>query len=321
MRLTGLAVGAQVPAGDFAGRIEEVHARTVLVAVAGGGWITLLAHELGRQPFGVTFAAPEGFSFRPLVAAGTEVAERAGVMRVAAGALAIDLREARPWRCGLDGLRLDLSRAAVARAYQTACATLAADGRSDGLHRGAAATLDRLADATRRLDAAAAEQEMARLVGFGEGRTPAGDDYLVGYFAALWACAATRVSFAATLGPRLAALAAQTERLSRLYLQAAAAGEVSERIAAVAAGIAAGNDDSAIRRIVAAALAVGHSSGAAAVLGLLQGSAVCARPPAQACVAVAVSSVFRRPRHALFPQEPGAHRRTLQPSRRCRPAP
>ena len=86
---------------------------------------------------------------------------------------------------------------------------------------------------------------MSRLIGLGEGRTPAGDDYLVGCFAALWACCDASKAFATALSARLMVLATHTENLSRLYLEAAAIGEVSERIAAVATGIAAGSDDAA----------------------------------------------------------------------------
>jgi hypothetical protein len=213
---------------------------------------------------------------RALIAPGAPVAARGAVLRVAGAAFAIDLRRGLPWRSNLKGLRLDPGRNAVVRAYRAAHAALDADGRSDRLRHAAGATLDRMTEATRHREVAAAERAMSRLIGLGEGRTPAGDDYLVGYFAALWACSDASKSFAAKLGPQLTALAVQTEPLSRLYLEAAAAGEVSERIAAVAAGIIAGSDGAAIACAVAAALAVGHSSGAAAVLGLLQGCAACA---------------------------------------------
>ena len=86
---------------------------------------------------------------------------------------------------------------------------------------------------------------MSRLIGLGEGRTPAGDDYLVGCFAALWACCDASKAFATALSARLMVLATRTEDLSWLYLEVAAVGEVSERIAAVATGIAAGSDDAA----------------------------------------------------------------------------
>ena len=97
-----------------------------------------------------------------------------------------------------------------------------------------------------------------------------------GYFAALWASSDASRCFAAALAPRLVALSVHTEHLSRLYLRAAAAGEVSERIAAVAASLAAGGNEREIEHHTVAALAVGHTSGAAAMLGLLRGCGACA---------------------------------------------
>jgi len=289
MRLVAFAAGAGVPAEDFAGRVAEVHARAVLLALAGERWVTLVAPELGRQPRGITVNAPAGISLRKLLVAGAEVAARGAMLRVAGSVLAIDLRGARPWRSGLDALRLDLDQPAVTRAYRAARSALDADGRSDGLRHAAGTICERLADATRRRDAEAAERAMSGLIGLGEGRTPAGDDYLVGYFAALWSCSDVRTGFAAALGVRLAALAKHAGHLSRLYLQAAAEGEVSEWIAAVAAGVAAGSDDTVIGRAVAGALAVGHSSGAAGLLGLLDGCAACAETPPHTRAAAALA--------------------------------
>ena len=200
------------------------------------------------------------------------------------------VRAARRWRRVLDR---SAPRAAPAQWSQNAAAkfrpsadragvarglvgSLDTDGRSKSLRHVAGVTLDSLADATRLLHTAGTERAMSRLIGLGEGRTPAGDDYLVGYFAALCACSDASKAFAAALSARLMVLATRTEDLSRLYLEAAAVVEVSERIAAVATGIAAGSDNAAIGRAVAAALAVGHSSGAAAVFGLLHGCAACA---------------------------------------------
>lgn len=283
MRLAALAVGIGVPTGDFSGRIVEVHTRAALVRVGCGRWLTLAVPELGCLPRAITLDAPAGFSFRSFLAPAAEVAARGAVLRMAGAGFAIDLRNMRQWRSGLATLRLDFGLASVARAFRVAWSALDADGRSRGLRRQAGAALDSLADATRRRQLADAECAVSSLVGLGEGKTPAGDDYLVGYFAALWACSDASRRFAAVLGGNvIPALATRTGHVSGLYLEAAATGEVSERIAALAACIAAGSDDATVGRVVAAALAVGYSSGAAAVLGLLHGCAACAELPADA---------------------------------------
>ncbi len=310
MRLAALAAGIGVPTGDFSGRIVEIHTRAALVWVGDGKWLTLGVPELGCLPRAITLDAPAGFSFRSFLTPAAEVAARGAVLRMAGAGFAIDLREMRQWRSGLATLRLDFGLVNVARACHVAWSALDADGRSLGLRRHAGAALDSLADATRCRQLPDAERAMCSLVGLGEGRTPAGDDYIVGYFAALWACSDASRRFAAALGTRLPALATRTEHVSRLYLEAAAAGEVSERIAAVAACIAAGSDDAAIGRVVAAALAVGHSSGAAAVLGLLHGCAACAALPADACADAVLTAATSGPPCAVRAALPNAPAKT-----------
>jgi hypothetical protein len=101
------------------------------------------------------------------------------------------------------------------------------------LRRGGAA-VTRMCEATRDLDSACARQAMSELIGLGEGSTPAGDDYLVGHFVGLWSSAGaddTRQRFIADLGKSLREMASRTNRVSRVYLEAAADGEVSERLA------------------------------------------------------------------------------------------
>lgn len=123
---------------------------------------------------------------------------------------------ARRWRRVLDR---SARRAAPAQWSQNAAAKFrpSADraGVARGLRRVAGLTFGSLADATRLLQTAAAERAMSRLIGLGEDRTPAGDDYLVGYFAALWACSDASKAFAAALTSRLTVLATRTEDLSR----------------------------------------------------------------------------------------------------------
>ena len=122
---------------------------------------------------------------------------------------------------------------------------------------------------------------MSALVGLGEGVTPAGDDYLVGYFAGLWTCAgrdAARVAFLATLRERLMRSALPT---------GASAASISKRVRWRGVGtafrccrrIATGSLDAALRRAAARALAVGHSSGACGLLGFLDACACWPAPP------------------------------------------
>jgi Protein of unknown function (DUF2877) len=291
MRIDALATGVGVPAGDFAGRVAEVHTRAALIKLAESGCVTLLGGELGRQPRGVSLDLPKDISLRQLLSANAECAKRGGGVRFADSALAIDLRGAPQWRSGIAALNFDCRSGAVARAYRTARPALEQDGRSQELCDIAGAKLDRLSHSIRVRDPSAAERVIGELIGLGEGKTPAGDDYLVGIFAALWSCAAGR-AFAAALAPALITLAALTSDLSSLYLSEAANGEVSERLADVAAGICAGSSEDVVGNAVNKALGVGHSSGAAGIFGLLNGYAACAGAPFQASADSVLAPAF-----------------------------
>ena len=278
MRIAALAIGVGVPAEDFAGRVAEIHARAALIKVVEGGCVTLLGSELGRQPRGLSLDLPKDISLPQLLSANAECAKRGGVVRFAGSALAIDLRGAPQWRSGIAALNFDCRSVTVARAYRTARLALEQDGRSRELCDIAGAKLDGLSQSIRVRDPRSAERVIGELIGLGEGKTPAGDDYLVGIFAALWSCSAGR-TFAEALAPALITSTARTSDLSSLYLSEAANGEVSERLADVAAGICAGSSEDVVANAVKKALAVGHSSGAAGIFGLLNGYAACAGAP------------------------------------------
>ncbi len=275
MPLAAVRLGAGVPEADFSATVAEVHGRACLLDCADAGLLTLAIEELGGLPRGITLATPPGFAFKGALTEGALAAARGGVLRIAGGALAVDLRRARPWRSALGALGLDSGREAVRAAWQAALMVVAADGRGDGLRAIGGDAIAALGAARRAGNADVAAQAVTRLVGLGAGRTPSGDDYLVGFIAGLLA-GGDAERLATALRARVRTLALRTNRVSRLYLEAAADGEVSERLHAVAAVIAAGGDAAAVQRAVTAALAVGHDSGAAGVLGLLDACA----PPA-----------------------------------------
>lgn len=266
LRVAALTAGAGAPVADFAGRVLEVHGRAALITFGPNRLLTLLAPALGAMPGGIVLGVPPEFRFTGLLVPGAPAAARGGVLRIGAGRLTVDLRGARAWRSRLAASRVEGRRPAVAGAWQAvraavsaplpASLTVAVGSLQAALHGG---NPDELTAA------------MARLIGSGEGRTPLGDDYLVGVMAALWAGADP--GFVAAAGARLRNLAHGTGRVSRHYLDAAVAGEVSERLADVAAAIAAGADAAALAPLVAAACAIGHSSGAAGLRGLVDGLA------------------------------------------------
>jgi hypothetical protein len=269
MRLAARWLGPFVPAGDFAGRVTEAHRRACRVVADDGASLTLASAELGALPGAVTLATPAGFTFRTMTEPGAAVAVRAGILRVAGRLLAIDLRAAPRWRSDLTALCLDLGRPACLAAWRVAAARLDADGRAAPLRALAGDTIARLDRAMRANDGQAASEAIATLIGLGAGRTPDGDDFLVGYLAGAQAAWPTP-PILIELRDHVTRLAGRTGDVSRLYLRAAAAGEVGERVYETAAAIAAGGP---VLPALTAALAVGHTSGAAGVLGLLHGAA------------------------------------------------
>ena len=80
-------------------------------------------------------------------------------------------------------------------------------------------------------------------------------------------------NFAVAFAKTCRSLGKRTNDISRAYLEAAADGQVSERLADVAKSVAAGEAEPRVAETVASAMAVGHSSGADGTLGLLQGLA------------------------------------------------
>jgi Protein of unknown function (DUF2877) len=276
MRIAAVSIGYGAPVGDFDGTVEAAYVRACMLSTKGHGLLTLTTPTMGRLPRGFVVDVSSDFSFASSVATGAIVAARSGILRFRDTDLAVDLRSTPLWRSALRALCIDGSNAAVALARTAAIATLRRDGRSDSFTRLAGAALVSFDAAVRALDAPSAERAMKGLIGLGEGLTPAGDDYLVGYFAGLWACSGldqSRLNFMTVLSEQLKRNAVNTGDVSRIYLEAAADGEVSERLFDLSSSVATPSDDAAVSRAVAAALDVGHSSGACGVEGFLRASA------------------------------------------------
>lgn len=117
-----------------------------------------------------------------------------------------------------------------------------------------------------------------RLAGLGEGRTPAGDDFLVGVLHALWLCrpGTSAVALASTVAETAAPL---TTTHSAGWLRAAARGETIPAWGDLLIAVAAGNRDQ-LAAPLARVAATGHSSGLASLAGFVAAwRALSARSP------------------------------------------
>jgi Protein of unknown function (DUF2877) len=113
-------------------------------------------------------------------------------------------------------------------------------------------------------DVACFEALAPTLVGLGVGSTPAGDDYLVGAFHALW----SRSDADWLIGPA-EGLANHTTRASAAWLRAAARGEAGSAWRALIEALGAGHGSEPVRRAVRQVLARGATSGAASIAGFI----------------------------------------------------
>jgi Protein of unknown function (DUF2877) len=276
MRLQAISAGTGVPSDRFTGVVHSVFRRACNIRTDDRGLLALLAPELGNVPHGIRVEAPVGLAFADHVRVGQRVGCRAAVLRIADSELAVDLSTALIWRSELAGLRVDLSRPAVASAWQVAWRASQRRRHSD--HDPLSGTICGrgmvLADASRALDPERAAAAVRALIGCGPGLTPAGDDLIVGLLAGLFAGLGddpAKRRFLHHLGAAVSALAAGTGEISRSYLRHATLGSIAEPLARLAGAIAAGRPAAEVELAADQALEVGHTSGGDGVFGLLLG--------------------------------------------------
>jgi len=274
VRLAAISIGYGIDPDRLSGTVIGLFPGAYVIERDDGLSVALVAREIGNLPFGIVVDAARGSAFAA-ASLGAETSVRGGVLRFATTDLAIDLRPAYPWRSDLAALGLDARSKLSGLAWGRAAGVLTADGRAVPFIDLARESIASLSGAVARDDARAAAESAARLVGLGEGSTPAGDDFLVGFLGGAWAAAANREPrrvFVVQLGQAVAALVGRTARSSRAYLIAASVGEVSQRLTELLAAIARG-DEAEAERTARAAIAVGASSGACGLLGALTGCA------------------------------------------------
>jgi hypothetical protein len=270
MRLAALTAGLGAEPKDFTGTVHSVFVRACNLELASGRLLGLVERDIGAVPRGFQLATRDGFSFLDHVETGAGIGSRGGLLRIERSGLSVDLRPAVPWRSNLDKYPIACDRKEVAMAWRAAWTALAVDGGAVSLQRQAGNAIKNLVNAVRTSQPDPIVDIVARLIGLGDGLTPAGDDFLVGFVAGLAALPPDRgrAAFRAAITTAILAAMPQTGAISRLYLEAAIAGEVSEPLAALATAIGRG-DAAEAARAAAIALAVGVSSGAAASYGLL----------------------------------------------------
>jgi hypothetical protein len=271
MPLTVESIGYLVPAIDPTGWVHSTFERACNIA-CNGTLLTLCTSSAAESPTTLRLAHGAARDLRDLFDVGEVVRPRNSGMQTSRVELV--LTHASVWR-PLPRARLLPSwhidahvRHALGRLAQSRSM------RASVIDGEGASVVSALRDACRSLDREQAMQHAARLVGWGEGLTPAGDDFLLGLLAGLDALVGDserRDAFDRMLATALNALTPRTTAIAAHYLRLAADGHYTEPLIRLRHAMLCEDDLGAVDAALCAALAVGATSGADTVSGLLAG--------------------------------------------------
>jgi hypothetical protein len=287
-------LGSDVPRGEFPVRVHSVFHAALNLSSPDGELLTLLSAEADDAPRGVRLASAEDFSSLGLAAGDGGVfsvgeivldrsAGRSPVRVDCAAARRLAAPSAPPlrgddsiWRSGVAQLETLQEGAAT----DLRIAPLLTGARPSGAmgKRLTQAALD-LGRGVRagRLDAMRAAA--ARLVGLGQGLTPAGDDFLCGFLVAghcRRSAGLARTRLLTSFGEAVREFLGQTTDISASFLRDALAGRVSGPLAALAEACS-GAPGSDLGGALSRLAAIGHSSGLDAATGFFYGATVWVR--------------------------------------------
>ncbi len=265
------SVGARVPPRARA-QVHSVFLHACNIETQAGELVTLVAPGSGNLPHGIRCAAPFARLHQGQAA---ELGD--ATLRFPAAEIVVDFSRAAVWNGRVAAVSPGQRGAEVQRVLRS---RVPDQGIAPTLQRALVArmaqTLPLLARATANREVDAVVAALSALVGLGPGLTPAGDDFIVGYLAALWSRSRREPGIAAlllALAPPVGRLALQTNAISRQMLRDALQGHFAERLTDVVRCICEGGD---VAAATMRALQVGHSSGADVLCGLLFGYSLAA---------------------------------------------
>jgi len=264
-------IGHLVPREAFAGHVHSVFARACNVA-CDDTLLTLAGADAGNGPATLLLARGAPGDLRRLFAVGEPADCRQG--RVRTRHVDLHLADARVWRPPaprplLPAPRIDAHlRFAFERLAQRRRA------HSSVIDGGGAPIVATLTEACRDLDRARAARQVDRLIGWGEGLTPAGDDFLVGLCAALAGLAREddrRRRFCDQLASALTSRLQRTTPIAAHYLRLAAQGHYTEPLLRLRDALLSEERRDRVGMALERAFDCGATSGADTVSGLLSG--------------------------------------------------
>ena len=294
MYFNAVSLGYAVPQNDFNATVHSVFQSAVNLQLENDGeLLTVVVHSQADLPQGIRINAQKTFSFGE-ICRDEIVTCRGRILRFESSELAIDLHNARIWKCNLPSLMWDMTNLSTATAWKNVWKILGRRQESldsefiikgivfsdemvppGRLHK-VDETLHNLIESTQRFDLTDTTV-LETLIGLGTGLTPSYDDFLVGYLAGLWITAQgriERVQYLSELRNGVSQHSSRTNDISRTYLLHATCGQVSSVLFSLAKSICKGEDSVNLFNKAETAMRVGHVSGLASVAGLLVGMAV-----------------------------------------------
>jgi len=277
MMLIAKRVGYLVPAADFEGTVHSTFARACNIA-CGATLLTVAVDELADGPTTIKLAPGAVPDLRGLFRTGerlrcrNRIASAADVELSFAGA--VIWRPAPPLPAGSRRLGSNLGRLKAKLRFAGAAVKHRRLAHSSVLDREAAPVLRALADATRSLDAGEATAVLDRLVGWGEGLTPAGDDFIVGWYASLEVLADNRddrFRFLRALSGAIVQRTGRTTPIAAHCLRLAAHGHFNDDVVGLRNAFLGSSDCATFEAALHRALDAGATSGADLVTGIIAG--------------------------------------------------
>lgn len=271
MSLTVKSIGYLVPAIDPTGWVHSTFEHACNIA-CNGTLLTLCTSSAADGPTTLRLVHDPARDMRDLFEVGEVVRRRDNGMQTSR--VALELTHASVWRPLPRARLLPIQRidahvrhalGRLAQCRSTHASVIDGEGAS---------VVSALHDACRALDGEQAMRHAALLVGWGEGLTPAGDDFLLGLLAGLDALVGDserREAFRRMLATALNALTPRTTAIAAHYLRLAADGHYNEPVVRLRHAMLCEDDLGAVDAALCAALAVGATSGADTVSGLLAG--------------------------------------------------
>ena len=280
---------------DFRGVVHSVFDRTVNCVSFSDTLITIAKRELGNLPNGILLDVTSNTDMHSLgIRKGMGVARKKEWLLIPDASLAISLHNASLWSarrkiCPLINLSEIKSNLGVVEKMTLAkAATLGLKGfvrfkenivqcksisktTLNNFYESMAKPLGTLIEGIKTQNLETIKESACRLVGFGQGLTPSGDDILTGLIGSLLVTRCCADDFFYVMSHEISDIAeSSTNMVSRMFIKHAAVGELAEVLFDMIKAILTANEDAVVSSTLKV-LSLGRTSGIETAFGVLLG--------------------------------------------------